>query len=1001
MVRTLALIMLMVGFYCSSYAQPIIKLRTGNIVNRTPEINPSNSSAFNHTVYNQRYYVWLQFNAFPTEAVKQNLKAQQVELYNYLPEKTFLASFPVQYNFNQFNNQAIIHGVIAPLPKYKIEPLLNDPSSIAWAVEQDSIRSVYISFIPVVSRDALANLLAEQSNSFIRLPNEGGTELVIKATMSTLQRIAAHPLVTYIEPIGAPPVKEDLQGITNHRTGMMLTSDNWFGGRKLDGEGEVIAVGDDGFIGPHIDFAGRIALNANNAAAANTHGDHCAGIVLGAGNLNTNVRGQAPAATLRAYDGYADFNGFPNIYTVDNVRITSHSLGQTCNNGYNSNARTSDQQIRIYPSLMHVHSTGNSGNTNCGGLSGGWLTITGGYKAGKNTISVGNVNKTDFINSTSSKGPLPDGRLKPDISAVGTSVNSTQPNNTFASMSGTSMACPAVAGTLALLNQAYKKQYLSEPNSGLIKAILMNTADDLGNEGPDFTYGFGRVNARRAVECIEGNRFFNGTIAQNATNSHIIQIPANVFKAKVMVYWVDMEASAGASPSLVNDLNATLTAPSSAVFQPWQLYAGAVPTNESCNTPAVKGTDTLNNVEQIEIDNPTSGAYTLNVSGTKVPTGSQTYYVVIEYLYTNNIVVTYPSGGESFASREVQRIRWDASEMLGNFNIDYSYDGGNTWNFVAAGIGGSERYFDWTLPSGVTSLGRVRVSRGAASDISDTNFISISVPNITSIVEACAGTSTVTWTSAQGATSYDVFKLGTKFMELVASTTNTSINLNNLGADPNWIAVRASMGPRRNGRRGNATSHTNSSTAACSLPLQLISFSATKNGRNGILSWQTAQEQNLFKFIIERSSTSSFDDIIEVGSLPAKNTIRGSSYTITDQKITSNGVYYYRLKIVEFDKTIYSNVQSLEWNSIKNNLLVYPNPATKVLNVLTQENIGLAQVELVNEIGVRVFSKSANLIGGKQETIQVAALPAGNYFLIIRSNKNNQIVSKEQILIMK
>ena len=81
--------------------------------------------------------------------------------------------------------------------------------------------------------------------------------------------------------------------------------------------------------------------------------------------------------------------------------------------------------------------------------------------------------------------------------------------------------------------------------------------------------------------------------------------------------------------------------------------------------------------------------------------------------------------------------------------------------------------------------------------------------------------------------------------------------------------------------------------------------------------------------------------------------------------------------------------------------MVYPNPSTKVLNVLTQESIGLAQVELVNEIGVRVFSKSANLIAGKQETIQVAALPAGNYFLIIRSNKNNQIVSKEQIVIMK
>nr|MCU0323410.1 S8 family serine peptidase [Chitinophagaceae bacterium] len=718
--KILACIFLGIAFFSESLAQPTIKLRTGNIVNRSPEINPSNSITFNNAVFNQRYYVWLQFKTFPTEQNKQALKEQQVELFNYLPEKTFVASFPVQYNFNQLQNHSSVYGVIAPTPQYKLDPLLFDPSSISWAVTQDSIRSVYVSFTPAVTRDVLANLFVEQSLPFFRLPNEGGPELVLKASMHVLQKIAAHPLVQYIEPIGAPPVLEDLQGITNHRTAQLLTSDNWANGRKLDGEGQVIAIGDDGFIGEHIDFKGRIVINANNTSAGNTHGDHCSGIILGAGNLNPNIRGQAPAAILRAYDGYNDFNLYPTIYTVNNVRITSHSLGQTCNSGYTSNARTSDLQVRTYPSLMHVHSTGNSGNTNCGGLSGGWMTITGGYKAGKNVLSVGNVTKADLISSSSSKGPLPDGRLKPDISAVGNSVNSTQPNNTFALMSGTSMACPAVAGTLALLNQAYKKQYTTEPNSGLIKAILMNTSDDLGNEGPDFTYGYGRINARKAVECIENNRFFSATVAQNVTNTHTIQIPANVYKAKVMVYWVDVEASAGASQSLVNDLDAKITTPSEVSIFPWQLYAGATPTNLSCSSPAVKGTDTLNNVEQIEIDNPISGSYNLSVAGTKVPTGTQTYYVVVEYML-NNIKVTHPAGGESFVARETQRIRWDAADLFGSFDIHYSYDAGSTWNLIAGGVGGFQRYYDWQLPSGVTSLGRIRVSRGTQSGVSDTN----------------------------------------------------------------------------------------------------------------------------------------------------------------------------------------------------------------------------------------------------------------------------------------
>lgn len=1000
--RNVGFILLFMAFMQFAFAQPTIKLRTGNVTNYTPNVHPGNSTGFNSCVYNQRYYVWLQFNEIPTASVKQVLQDDQIQLFNYLPEKTFIASFPVQYNFSKLANYATIYGVIAPQPQYKLEPLLFDPSSIAWAVEQDSIRRVYISFTPTISRDELSNILHEQAIPFIRLPNDDGPELVIKTSLSSLRKIAEHPLVQYIEPIGAPPVKEDLQGTTNHRTAGLFTSDNWFGGRKLNGEGEVIAVGDDGFINEHIDFKGRIALNANNAAAANTHGDHCSGIILGAGNLNPNIRGQAPAAILRAYDGYNDFNLYPSIYTVDNVRITSHSLGQTCNGGYNSNARTNDLQIRTYPSLMHVHSAGNSGDTDCGGLTAGFMTITGGYKAGKNVLTVANVTKADFLSSSSSKGPLPDGRLKPDIAAVGTSVSSTQPNNTFASMTGTSMACPAVAGTLALLNQAYKKQFSVEPNSGLIKAIMMNTADDLGHEGPDFSFGFGRVNARRAVECIESSRFLTGTATQGSTNTHTIQVPANVFKAKVMVYWVDAAASAGASPSLVNDLNTWMIAPNQTTQHlPWQLYAGATPTNESCNTPAVKGTDTLNNVEQIEIDNPASGNYTLHVAGSKVPSTTQTYYVVIEYLLSNQIVVTHPNGGESFASREVQRIRWDASEMLGNFDIHSSYDGGNTWTLVTSGISGSQRYFDWTLPSGTTSLGRIRVSRGTASDISDTNFIALNTPNITSIVEACAGTSTVTWTPAQNATYYEVFRLGDKFMELVATTTNTSININNLGTDQNWIAVRASMGARRNSRRSLAVSHTNSSTATCSLPLQLLNFSASKNGKNALLTWQTAEEQNIMRFVVERSTTATFDEIIEVGFLPAKNTNRTTTYTLTDEKIIVNGVYYYRLKIIEFDKTIYSNIQSLEWKSIRSNFMVYPNPVSKILQISTQENVGLAHVELVNEIGVKVLSKNANLVVGKLESLNVANLASGTYFLIIRTLKNNQVITRETISIVR
>jgi len=982
------------------HAQPIIKLRTGNIINHSPEKNPANSSSlFSSSLYGGRHYLWLQFNAMPTEDIKKSIQETGVLLFSYLPDKTFIASFPEYYNYDLLKAYNV-YAVTLPMASYKIDPQVLDISSIPWAVQQDSMMCVLISFMPTVSRNQLTNILVEENIVFTRLPDREGIELVVKASMGQLQRIAAHPLVHYIEPIGAPPVLEDIQSTSDHRTSLAATSDNWVTGRKLDGDGVVVAIGDDGTIGPHIDFTGRIGINAS--ISNTTHGDHCAGIILGAGNLNPTVKGQAPAATLRAYDYYADFSALPAIYSTNNVRITTHSLGQTCNGGYTSDARTSDLQLRNYPSLMHVHSAGNSGADVCGGLTGGWRTITGGYKAGKNVIAVANLSKADVVSSSSSKGPLPDGRIKPDIAAVGSSVNSTQPNNTYASLSGTSMASPAIAGTLAVLYQSYKKQYGNEPNSGLIKAILMNTADDLGNAGPDFTYGFGRVNARRAIECIEGNRFFSASVGQGTTNNHAIQIPENVATAKIMVYWVDVEATAGANPSLVNNIDAYITTPSSTLARPWLMYAGTVPTVASCSAPAIKGIDTLNNVEQIQLDNPVSGTYQLKVEGADIAVGTPLYYVVVEYLYSNQIVVTHPFGGESFVPGEVQRIRWDATEKTGTFNIKYSANAGGTWTSVATGVSGSLRYYDWTVPSPtVTGLGRIMVERGSYNDVSDTNFVIVGVPTVTSFVSVCAGTSTVNWTPVTNATGYDVYKLGAKFMELVASTTNTNVTINNLGNTLNWIAVRAKLGTRQHGRRSIAVQHTNLSIASCSVPLQLIGFNAAKKNGLGELTWQTAQEQNLIKFVVERASIPSFDNLIVVGELPATNTSTIRNYQLMDRYIAVKGIYYYRLRIVERDRSIYSNIKSLEWESAANTISIYPNPATKNIHVQPQENFGAVAAELFNEAGAKVISFTWNMQIGKTETADISALPAGNYFLIIRSSKSGKTVAKQQVPILR
>lgn len=164
--------------------------------------------------------------------------------------------------------------------------------------------------------------------------------------------------------------------------------------------------------------------------------------------------------------------------------------------------------------------------------------------------------------------------MKPEVCAVGTNVYSTVDPDTYAVKTGTSMSCPAVAGTLADLYQAYKTLNGNvNPPSGLIKTIIMNTADDLGNSGPDFIYGYGRINGRKAIIPIEQNLFIMDSVANNSSNTHTISVPANTGKVKVLVYWHDYPAAVNAAVALVNDIDIQVTnqAPPFLILGYWTL----------------------------------------------------------------------------------------------------------------------------------------------------------------------------------------------------------------------------------------------------------------------------------------------------------------------------------------------------------------------------------------------------------------------------------------------
>jgi serine protease len=87
----------------------------------------------------------------------------------------------------------------------------------------------------------------------------------------------------------------------------------------------------------------------------------------------------------------------------------------------------------------------------------------------------------------------------------------------------------------------------------------------------------------------------------------------------------------------------------------------------------------------------------------------------------DQITVTSPNGGETLTAGSVATITWTWTGSFGTVNIDYSTNGGSTWTAIATGTAndGSQA---WTVPSTATTQGRVRISGGTATDMSNANF---------------------------------------------------------------------------------------------------------------------------------------------------------------------------------------------------------------------------------------------------------------------------------------
>ena len=526
-------------------------------------------------------------------------------------------------------------------PERLVEQLMEvgDPKVVVYALAHRDVELADLkTMIPLLGNGEVLSEMKSINGVVIRLP------------YSEIPRIVKLDEVMWLEP--ALPQFKELNDSNRTISQVTEVQDSPYG---LDGTGVTVMVYDGGFAdSSHPDFSGR--LTVRDSSGQSSHGTHVCGTVGGDGtNSGGAYKGMAPNATIESY-GFEQDGGLSEgfLYTdpgdleldysdaINNhgAVISNNSIGtNTAPNGfpcewtgdYGVTSNLIDSVVRgdLGGRIRIVWANGNERQTTrCGDL----YNTTAPPACAKNHITIGALNSNDdSVTSFTSWGPADDGRIKPDLSGPGCQsdedggVTSTTPGGGYSSYCGTSMSSPTVCGIGALIIQDWRAQFPGKEDlwNSSLKALLATTGADLGNPGPDCQHGFGTVRARNAIDALRAGCIVEAEVADSDTYEFLVIVGPDDDELKITLAWDDAPASPLPVNALVNDLDLVVLSPSGERVMPWTIDPS------DPGAPATQDQeDHLNNMEQVTVASPASGAWRIQIRGFAVPVGPQQFSVV-------------------------------------------------------------------------------------------------------------------------------------------------------------------------------------------------------------------------------------------------------------------------------------------------------------------------------------------------------------------------------------
>jgi hypothetical protein len=623
----------------------VLHLRTGDVaVSTLPDLLAAGAGFAAGT----RYVVML--DGPMTPARRESLRGAGVRLRGYLPMHAFVADLD-GVDPAALRGLGFVTWVGAFDRAWKVAPSVAAVPGAVWrsparaALAADGRQALRV-WLFEGADDADAARVSRVAGVTVRLDETvlGQRSLGVEAPLGAQDALADDPAVQCVEPVFE--YAERSNSVTRWVVQSNISGMTPFYTRGLTGAGQIMGVIDGWVAVNHCSFLDAVnpigplhrkIVAYNTTPGYNAHGTHCAGTALGDAGASDDTRGIAYGARM-AFNTWPDgsessmFGRF-ELHHAQGAFVHTNSWGTDATREYDGGVRGVDAFTYQYDSdLVLFAITDNA------------PLVTNPENA-KNCLAVFATGNSPSQENWCIGGAAPtlDGRRKPEIGAPGCSIVSSAGSTGcgVAASTGTSMACPAVAGTATLLRDYFVRGFYPggsanaadarEPSGALLKAMLVNSAVDMtGMAGfPGAREGWGRVLADNAAYfagdagrlALRDVRNASPQAMQTGDSADLrLVVDSAARPLKVTLAWSDYPASVNASFTPVNNLDLVVEGPGGVT------YLGNVFVNGVSGTGG--SADALNNLEQVLIPAPAPGVWHARVLATGVNQGPQGFALV-------------------------------------------------------------------------------------------------------------------------------------------------------------------------------------------------------------------------------------------------------------------------------------------------------------------------------------------------------------------------------------